>query len=204
MINQSTRSTRTDGGQPRSKVARIIEERDLDGLGEELEQRWLATDDSGMSLRQLAEYFNKQVVEAAIGESEMTLLDTDIDTIYAQLTADDVSSGTRTRTERRLDRNGIDIGDLRADFVTHQAMHTYLREYRSVSQPEATPEERQTTAVERIQKLQDRTAAVTEDTIESLQRDDIVPEGETDVLVNISVVYTETGEQYNVFDLLEE
>lgn len=204
MEQESIGAARTDGGRPRSKVARVIESYGLDGIGEELERRWLADDERGMSLRELADYFNRQVLEAAIEDSDMSLLDADVGTIYEQLTGDDVSGGVRTRIERRLDRNGLDVERVTSDFVTHQSMHTYLREYRDVQQPEVTPEERREAAVERIQKLQDRSAAVTEDALQSLQREGIIPEGDIDVLVNVQVVYTESGEQHNVFDLLQE
>lgn len=196
--------TRTDGGRPRSKVARVIEKYDLEGIGDELEARWLATDERGMSLRELADYFNEAVLRAAIEDSDLRLMDADVGTIYEQLTSEEVSGGVQTGVERRLDRGGVDIEAMTSDFVTHQSMHTYLREYREVEQPEATPEERRDAAVERIQKLQDRSAAVTADALQSLQREGIVPEGEIDVLVDVQVVYTESGEQYNVFDLLSE
>jgi len=194
----------SDGGRPRSKVARVIDAYDLTDVGEELEARWLATDEDGMSLRELAEYFNRRVLAAAIDRSDMRLLDADVDVLYDQLTGDAVSGGVGTRAERRLEREGIDVDRLRDDFVTHQSIHTYLREYRGVSQPETTPEDRRESALERIQKLQDRSAAVTEDAVASLQRADLIPEGEVDVVVDIQAIFTDTGEQYDVFDLIEE
>jgi hypothetical protein len=193
-----------DGGRPRSKVARVVEKYDLEGVGAELERRWLATDDSGMSLRELAEYFNRRVLESTIEGSELSVLDADVDQLYVQLTDDSVSSGVRTRVERRLERNGIDVETTTGDFVTHQSIHTYLREYRGVEQPEPSAAERRASAAERIQKLQDRSAAVTQDAVEGLQRAGLVPDGEIDAVVDIQVIYTESGEQYDVFDLIEE
>jgi len=203
MPERENASPRTDGGKPRSKVARVIKACDLDGVGDELERRWLATDDNGMSLRELADYFNKTVLETAIEESELSVLDVDIDRIYEQLTGDNVSGAVRTRVERRLERNGIDVGSVTDDFVTHQTIHTYLREYRDVEQPDPTPDQRRESAIERIQKLQDRSAAVTEDAIEGLQRADLVPDGDVDVVVDVQVIYTESGEQFDVFELIE-
>lgn len=194
---------RTDGGKPRSKVARVIEAYGLDEIGDELERRWLATDDNGMSLRELADYFNQAVLETAIERSELSVLDVDVDRLYAQLTDDEVSGGVRTRVERRLERNGIDVESITGDFVTHQTIHTYLREYRDVEQPDPTPEQRRESATERIQKLQDRSAAVTKDAIEALQRAELVPEGDVDVVVDVQVIYTDSGEQFDVFELIE-
>lgn len=194
---------RTDGGKPRSKVVRVIEAYGLDEIGDELERRWLATDDNGMSLRELADYFNQAVLETAIERSELSVLDVDVDRLYAQLTDDEVSGGVRTRVERRLERNGIDVESMTDDFVTHQTIHTYLREYRDVEQPDPTPEQRRASAIERIQKLQDRSAAVTKDAIEALQRAELVPEGDVDVVVDVQVIYTDSGEQFDVFELIE-
>lgn len=204
MENSHTTQVRADGGTPHSKVARVIETYDLDGLGYELEQRWLATDNRSMSLRELAAYFNEQVLEAAIEDSDMNLLEADVPTLYDKLNGDNVSSADQTRVERRLDREGVDVGAVTNDFVTHQSMHTYLRGYRNVSQPEISNKERREAVLERVQKLQDRSATVTEDAIESLQRHGVVPDGEVDVLVDVQVIYTESGEQYDVFDLIND
>lgn len=204
MAGDSRAPRRPDGGQPRSKVARVIRSYGLDDVGAQLEARWLATGEEGMSLRDLATYFNKQVLEAAIERSDMRLLEADVDVLYARLTGEEVSGGMGTSAERRLEREGVDVDALRDDFVTHQSIHTYLREYREVSQPETTPAERRGSAVERIQKLQDRTAAVTEDSLATLQRADIVPEGDIDVVVDIQVIHADSGEQYEVFDFIEE
>lgn len=203
MTENKRNPLRSDGGKPRSKVARVIEAYDLDEIGDELERKWLATDDNGKSLRELADYFNRTVLETAIERSELNTLYADVDRIYEQLTDDDVSGGVRTRVERRLERNGIDIESVTSDFVTHQTIHTYLRKYREVEQPDPTPEQRRESAIERIQKLQDRSAAVTQDAIEGLQRADLVPDGDVDVVVDVQVIYTDSGEQFDVFELIE-
>lgn len=188
----------------RLKIVRLIKEYSLEEMGEELERRWLATDESGMSLRELADFFNKSVLESAIARSQLSTLDIDTTRIYTQLTDEDVSSGVRTRTERRLERNGVDVSAVKRDFVTHQSVHTYLREYRDAEKPEVTPEQRRESAIERIQKLQSRTAAVTQNTVEGLQRSGVVPEGDIEVVVDIQVLYPESGNQFEVYELLEE
>ncbi|ERJ04903.1 hypothetical protein HLRTI_003134 [Halorhabdus tiamatea SARL4B] len=104
---------RRSGGQPRSKVARVIDSYDL-GIGDELERRWLATDERGMSLRELATYVNREILEAAIEQSERSVLDVDVESVYERLTSDDVSEGVRTRSRRRLERNGVESRQSRA------------------------------------------------------------------------------------------
>lgn len=196
-------SEQQGNGGTRSKIIRVIEKYGIEGFEQELETRWLAEDEQGMSLRELAEFFNKRVLEAALERSELSLLDTDLEAIYRQLTDESVSAGERTRLERRLDRNGVDADTITSNFVTHQTVYTYLRNHRNVSQPEESPEEKRAKAIERVQKLQNRTGAVTESTIESLQRDELVPNGEYDVLVNVQIV-AEDGKQYTISELVDE
>ena len=188
--------------QARYKVARVLDTYDLE-LGEELQRRWLATDETGMSLRELATYVNTEILRVVIEQSEMNVLDIDVDGLYEQLVGDDVSSGIRTRTERRLERNGIDVDALGRAFVSHQAIHTYLRECRNVEQSDPSGEQRRESAIERLQKLRDRVTAVTRDTVGSLQRAGLLPEGDVDIVVDVQVVYVDSGEQFDVFDLIE-
>lgn len=192
----------SNGGST-NKITRVIEKYNLNGLGIELENRWLATDDQSMSLRELAEYFNKQVLEVAIERSDLSLVDNGVDTIYSRLTEKNTSTSDQIQVERRLEYNGVDVDTVTSDFVTHQTVYKYLRDYREVSQPEETPEQKRSKANERVQKLQKRTAAVTDDTLKSIQRDGLIPEGEFDVLVDIQIVFRD-GDKYTISDLLGE
>ncbi|MFC6771661.1 rod-determining factor RdfA, partial [Halorubrum pallidum] len=51
--------------RPNSKVARVIEAYDLAGLGAQLERQWTGADGDRTSLRDLADVFNRRVLEAA-------------------------------------------------------------------------------------------------------------------------------------------
>lgn len=55
-----------DEPTPTCKVARVIREYDLEGLGDELEHGWTADGDNRTSLRGLATYFNERVLDAAL------------------------------------------------------------------------------------------------------------------------------------------
>ena len=69
---------------------------------------------------------------------------------------------------------------------------------------EPSPQERWEGAFERIQKLQDRSAPVAQDAIEWLQRVDLVLDGEIDTVMQIQVIFNDSGEQYDVFELIEK
>ena len=184
----------------RSKVARLIEEYDLQGLGSELERLWTADEDR-RSLRELAAYFNEQVLEAELEEADVQLLDGELENIYRLLTDDDVNSADRMRARRQLERDGIDINELKSNFVTYQAIRSYLKEHRGA---EYTPDE--TDPIERektnIQQLRGRMVSVTDGRLEQLQNTDRLTIGESRILVNIQVVCEDCNSQFDVLELL--
>jgi hypothetical protein len=76
---------------PRNKVARLIQQYELTGLGAELEARWTGDGVERTSLRDLAEYFNRKLLAAALREAGRTPLDDEVASLYHDLTGDDVS-----------------------------------------------------------------------------------------------------------------
>jgi hypothetical protein len=194
-------SNESSGRGRRSKVARLIEEYDLQGLGPELEQSWTAEEDR-RSLRGLADYFNRQLLETALEEAEIQLLDGELENTYRLLTADDVSSADRTRVRRRLEREGVDVDELESDFVTYQAIRTYLKDHRNA---EYTPA--QTDPIERektnIQQLLGRMTSVTEGKLEQLRNSDELTLGEFRTLANIQIICEDCNARFDVIELLE-
>jgi hypothetical protein len=185
-----------------SKVERVIEKYDLRGFGDTLEDYW-TRDEDRYSLRDLAVYFNERVLRAVMEEAGMHPLDGEVENTYRLLTDDDVSRGDQRQAERKLERENIDIPELRKDFVTHQAIHTYLREHRDVTRDSRqTHEERRNHARETTDRLRSRTEAVIQNTLQSLARTSEFPIDNFDVIVDIRVVDTDTGETYTVDDLL--
>lgn len=121
---------------PRLKLVRLIDKHDLEGIGAELEQRWTADDEARASLRELAADFNKELLSTAMTETGRQPLDGEVDNVYRHLTTDDLSEGERTRMRRRLEREGVDVEQLRSEFVTYQAVRTYLMKYRAAKYSE--------------------------------------------------------------------
>lgn len=194
--------TDTDGretsrGRP-SKVARLIEEYGLDGMGAELERRWTAEEDR-QSLRDLATYFNHQLLSRALADAEIRVLDGEIENMYRLLTAD--GSTDQMRIRRRLERDGLDVETLERDFVTYQAIRTYLKKYRNAeySPKEVDPIERE---IENIQQLQGRVTSVTEGKIKQLRNKERITMGSFRTLVDIRVVCEDCNTQYDAIELL--
>lgn len=185
-----------------SKVARLIDAYELSGMGNELEARW-TDDDDRMSLRELADYFNRRLLAAAMEDARMRPVDGEVENIYRLLTASDVDAGNRTTARRRLEREDVDVEQLERDFVSHQAVYTYLIGERGVESPDQGGDPIGSSR-ETLQKLRSRTVAVTENTLERLKRADYMEAGNYDVLVDIRVVDQDTGRQEDVLSLLDQ
>jgi hypothetical protein len=189
MADDSESSRRT------GKVERLISAYDLEGIGSELARRWQGVDGERASLRDLAAYFNCRLLEASLDENVVT----DVATLYDDLTSDDVGAQSRTRT--RLERAGVDVDQLEADFVSHAAVRTYLR-HEDVTLPEDDTDQVEAEA-RHIQRLRTRTATVTQDKLDQLQATDRIDTGDLRVFVDVQVLCEDCGSQYDIDRLLE-
>ncbi len=188
--------------RPNSKVARVIEKYELGGMGEQLEVAWTGEHGERTSLRNLADEFNRAVLDAAIRRSDGSISETDLQNVYQILTDDDVSSADRMRKQRELESIGVDVDDVQSDFVTHQAIHTYLTEYREAELPDQSgdPDKK----AETIERLQGRTSAVTDSTIEGLVSSGELSKHDYDVIVDVRVICGDCGTDYAAGELLRQ
>lgn len=186
-------------GRP-SKVARLIDEYELADLGAELERLWTADDDR-MSLRDLADYFNRRLLQRAMADAGVQALGGESENTYRLLTDDDVSTADRTRIRRRLEREGVDVSELENDFVSYQAIRTYLQNYRDAEYSRQAPKIERT--VETVEQLRGRTISVTESRLDRLREAEQLTLGEFRTLVDVRVVCEDCGNQYDVIELLE-
>lgn len=194
----------TAGNSMNSKVARLIETYSLDpSVGDELEERWTAVGSERESLRTLADRFNKRLLEAAMTTAGLSTLDGEVSNAYRLLTADDVSSGDRTEVRARLSRGGIDLEQLERDFVTYQAIRSYLTSYRGVQYESRSDTDPIENTVETIQKLQSRLRSVSDTSLEQLRNTDRITVGEQRIIVDVNVLCEDCGTQYELVELLE-
>ena len=187
----------------RSKVERLLAAYDLDGMGDRLVERWTGADGSRTSLRDLADEFNRAVLRSALREAGRNPTEHSVAEVYRTLTGDDVSEGRRAELRNDLARSGLDVDSLREDFVSHQAVHTYLTEVREVTAPGcgADPVE---TDVEALQRLAGRTTTVAQGTLERHRDADRVTLGDFDVLLDIRVICHDCGADLDAVTLLRE
>ncbi|WP_136687380.1 rod-determining factor RdfA [Halorhabdus amylolytica] len=193
--------TTTD--RPSSKVARVIEKYGLDGMGAELEARWTAEGDDRLSLRDLADLLNRRILEQALIEAGMSTLENDVETIYHNLTADDVSTGVETDTRNRLQRNGVDVETVESNFVTYQAVRSYLKEWRGAEYEGISDTEKIEKDVEVIQRLQTRALSIAETRIENLDETSRIEADDVEVFLDMQVLCSDCGSQYEVTEFLE-
>jgi len=183
----------------RTKVARVIEKRALEGIGTQIEAAWIGENEERTSLRDLADEFNQAVLEAALQKEGISPMNFEVSGTYEALKHG--SGSERTRAERRIEREGIDPDCLSSDFVSHQAIHTFLKKDRQASLPEneTNPVEGK---VQAIEKLQGRVTAVSESVISSLESSDHLNHDDYDVLVDVRTVCPHCGADYSIGELL--
>lgn len=192
-----------DGGGNRrrtGKVERLIEEYRLAGVGDELERRWTGETSDQRSLRQLAEEFNQRLLRAAMDEAGITALDGDIQNLYRLLTTDEAGGRNRTQARRRLERAGVDLDRLHADFVSHEAVRTYMKHRGATKAPRDA--EQITKELQHIQRLQSRLRAVTDSKLDQLRATDRLSLGDARVLVDVHVFCEDCETQFDVNELL--
>ncbi len=193
----SSRSSKRGRG---SKVARLIEEYDLEGLGEELEASWVGPGER-KSLRELETVFNEELIKAVTREAGEDPLPGEVETIYEALQSKTASPGLEEDVRGRLDRMGVDVETLDRSLVSYQAIRTYLKDHRGVDPetPDTEPTESTRTSIE---KLTGRLQAVTDQRLSDLETRDELVLGEFRVLVNVQVYCEDCGTQQSVEEVL--
>lgn len=195
-------SNTSNGIGRRGKVVRLIEKHGLERIGDRLERRWTADGDERMSLRDLADEFNRELLQARMAGAGMQPLTGEVDNTYRLLTGEDVSAADKTRARRHLDREGIDVDNLQGEFVTYQAVRTFLTNHRGASY-DANTNNSPTAEKERIQRLRGRLNTVTVSKIEKLERNDGIELGPFRTLIEVNVLCEDCNAQYDVETLID-
>ncbi len=190
-------------GRRQTKVERVIDAYDLEGLGDRLEREWVGEGTERTSLRDLATEFNVEVLRAALSAAGESTIESDVESTYHTLSDDDVPRSDEIRKRRELERAGLEVEDVLSDFVTHQAIHTYLTKVREA---ELTKDEgdRIERKKETIQRLASRTQVVTDSTLEELSRAELLSDREYETFVNVRAVCNNCGTDYTIDELISQ
>jgi len=186
----------------RSKVGRLIDRYGTADLGRELEDRWLGRGYDERSLRWLAGWFNERLLGRRLEEAGHDPLDGEVSNLYRLLTGEDVTAGSRTDAEATLESHGIDVEAVREEFVSHQAIHTYLTEFRGVSKDRSATD-RPGSVRRTVQRLRSRLVAVAENNIDHLRAAGDLTVGEFTVLLEVQVLCEDCGASYPITDLID-
>ncbi|WP_276259125.1 rod-determining factor RdfA [Haloglomus litoreum] len=191
------------------KVGRSIESYGLGGLDAELVGR---RNESDASLRDLADYTNRRILEAALDAAAVDLSDAlygavddddAVGVLYDVLAADDTPTERVARVRTRLTQQGVDIDEVQSDWVTHTTMRTHLNECLAVD----TSREASITlddGRDTIEWARNRCASVVEQTLERLRNAGLLTTGPLELSVTIQVTCTDCGSSYRPDELLAE
>jgi hypothetical protein len=130
-------------------------------------------------------------------------LDGEAENTYRLLSDDDVSVGVRTQQRNRLERAGIDVDALEDDFVTHQAVYTYLTKGLGVSKNGGDDEDTLEKHETRIQRLRNRLDAVTAQSLGNLQNANDLTLGRVDTTVSVQVYCQDCETQCDLATLFD-
>lgn len=203
MGTEQDESTETTHPESRGKVATLLHQYALTGVGTELETLWTADGESRMSLRELAAYFNERLLACKLDETTASTVDGEIENYYRLLTDDAVSSGKRIAAENTLCRQGVDVEKLRDEFVSRQAIHTYLTNERDAeyTPPTQSEQDRIESYLESIGRIRSRLAAIAEQSLSQLAHSNPQLGGvaEVSVLVQVQCTYCDTQHPITAF-----
>ncbi|MDF9746224.1 rod-determining factor RdfA [Natrinema salsiterrestre] len=191
------------------KVGRKRRKYDLDGLNGELRERRF---DHGASLRDLAEYVNRRMLETAIERAGLDFTDVAygavspddaLAVVYETLTGDGVPADREVRVRTRLEQRGVDIEVIESDWVTHPTIRAHLNECLEIETSRSsriTPDDSRDT----IEWARTRCARVVDQTVSRLISSGHVTVSDPDISVLIRITCSDCGQTYRLSELLTE
>lgn len=191
-----------DGQAPSCKIDRVAAAYDISAEAKRLGEYW-TREEERYSLRELAVYFNHQLLRAAMEREGLNPLDGEVENTYRLLTDEDVSQGMRTQARNRLQKQGVDVEQLQSDFVSYGTVNRHLKQCLGVEHEPTVVDDPAENGAKRIAALQNRTAAVTKNTLSQLDSAGDITLGDTDVFVDITVSCAECGMHATVREFIE-
>ncbi|RQG88022.1 hypothetical protein EA462_14295 [Natrarchaeobius halalkaliphilus] len=205
-------------GKPGQKVARVIDDYELEGLDETLVDLWTRDDSSRKSIRELADLVNAEIVSAVVGSElqGMTPMEYPPDRIATRLAArsstdsrfEDVSQGDINEVTNWMESEGIDVDSLTNDFVTFGVVYDYLKNYHDAKASEkyrksSSPEELKEKVTSRLDGLKEQVETVTKESNRSLENAGILQETNRTVTVDIRITCVNCGREYPAIEFVE-
>jgi hypothetical protein len=111
----------------RPKIVRVMDKYGLDDLGDELVDRWTKPQSARQSCRELADFFNVRVLDAALREEGILW-----ERSLVEECAGIIKDKDKSLTGFDLDSRGVDTDEVGEDMVSYQSIHNYLTDDRGV------------------------------------------------------------------------
>jgi hypothetical protein len=181
------------------KIERQISAYDLTNMNAELIRR---RENDNASLRTLADTVNIRILDAALYE-----VDADVaghpKSVYETLVSDDVPTEQQVDMKDQLTYLGIDVDELRSDFVSHQTISNHLNDCLGVDTSRSEIESLDA-GREKIEWARSRDEHIIEHTIDQLNRADHLSVGSVEVNHSITITCTDCGDTFRVDQLLNQ
>ena len=105
------------------KVCRVLAERELGHYDERLLTEWRGEEGARKGYRSLAEWLNVTLLRREMDAAGLATLGDEAESKYERLRADDA---TAREVARLLERDGVDVAALKADFVSYGVVRTHI------------------------------------------------------------------------------
>ena len=187
-----------NGGEPCCKVTRVAQEYHIRDVDEKLLQQR----ERGTSLRELAIFFNKQILSKALDRATQEVVG-DTETIYEVLMDDDTDRARQAELRSKLTRYNVDIDDAQQDFISHQTVQNHLNDCRELNTARESTLDLEG-GRKTIEWAQARSEGVIEQTIERLRNAGEVADTQTEVTQSVRVACSACGQSYRIEEFLEQ
>ena len=187
-----------NGGEPCCKVTRVAQEYHIRDVDEKLLQQR----ERGTSLRELAIFFNKQILSKALDRATQEVVG-DTETIYEVLMDDDTDRARQAELRSKLTRYNVDIDDAQQDFISHQTVQNHLNDCRELNTGRESTLDLEG-GRKTIEWAQARSEGIIEQTIERLRNAGEVADTQTEVTQSVRVACSACGQSYRIEKFLEQ
>jgi hypothetical protein len=187
----------TNSNSSGTKICHVISEYALNTLNDELRSRH----SKGESLRDLADFVNQQILNAAMSRADASVI-SDAESLYDVLTSKNVSAGRRAEVETKLRQTGVDIIQLKKDFISHQTVKHHLNRELGVDTSRKSTFDIED-AISRLDWSQSRNEAVIKNTLSQLEAlNEIKTCGHT-VSSSVRISCDECGKGYHLHEFID-
>jgi hypothetical protein len=171
------------------KVCRVLDERDLSRLDDELVARWHGESGERMGYRRLADWLNTTLLRREMERVGVPTGGGEARSRYERLTGDDEDTADAVRDLLR--RQGVAVDDLLDDFVSYSVVRTHLRDCLDEERDPSPPADWE---AERLESLEAYATAEAADAIRSLvNKGELAAGGDVEPEVSVRVTCSACG-----------